>query len=57
MINGKIEANVPGEVAKLPDWKAPVRVALLKGKIRNSPIYKKTCIFTHPNTLLNSFVV
>ncbi len=57
MINGKIEANVPVEVAKLPDWKAPVRVALLKGKNGNSPIYKKTCIFTQSNTLLNSFVV
>ena len=33
MENGKIEAQVPDKVARLPDWKAPVRVSLIRTKL------------------------
>ena len=31
MINGKIDAAVPDEIANLPNWKAPLRIAVHKG--------------------------
>ena len=32
MINGKIDAAVPDEIANLPNWKAPIRIAVHKGR-------------------------
>ena len=32
MQDGKIEADVPADVAKLPEWKGPIRVAVLRAK-------------------------
>ena len=32
MDDGKIEAEVPADVAALPEWKGPIRVAVLGAK-------------------------
>ena len=31
MINGKIDSKVPDDVAKLPNWKAPIKIGVHKG--------------------------
>ena len=35
MINGTLEADVPSNVANLPDWKAPIFVGISAGKHGN----------------------
>ena len=32
MVDGKIQAEVPGDLARLPDWKAPVRISIESDK-------------------------
>ena len=32
MINGTLEADVPSDVANLPDWKAPIFIGIAAGK-------------------------
>ena len=36
MINGKIDAEIPGGIAKLPNWKAPIHIAVHKGEKSDS---------------------
>ena len=31
MIDGKIDVEVPAEIAKLPNWKAPISIAVHQG--------------------------
>ena len=31
MIDGKIDAAIPDEIVNLPNWKAPLRIAVHKG--------------------------
>jgi len=33
IINGKIEAHVPDDIAKLTDWKTPLILAVPKGNL------------------------
>lgn len=35
MFNGTLEADVPSDVANLPDWKAPIFIGVVAGKHGN----------------------
>ena len=43
MINGTLEADVPGDVANLPDWKAPIFIGIAAGKHGNVSA-KELCV-------------
>jgi hypothetical protein len=37
MFNGTFEAAIPSDIAKLPDWKAPIFIGI--GSVKNGTVY------------------